>query len=204
MKPLFFIVAIVLQAFSPHGLTQEAYKSPEITLPTLEATSAAMENLRKQRTVSSPTARLIVDNPLIEHSIVIDLVQQHESCFFADQARKVNKTVLLDHELSDAQRQKKNAIYSGPYIKDLMQAPIFGAMKILIASAISQSSDKTLAKAIDLLEDDVGQNFVLAWLDSFKRNVIDKSCGTFPDQTVSEFWKQELFWRVQAKKFELD
>jgi hypothetical protein len=163
-----------------------------------------MENLRKQRTVSSPTARLIIDNPLVEHSIAIDLVLQHESCFFADQARKVNKTVLLEHELSDVQRQKKHTIYSGPYIKDLMLAPIFGAIKILVASAISQTSDKTLAKAIDLLKDETGQDFVLAWLDLFKRNVIDKSCGIFPYQTVSEFLRQELFWRVQAKKYALD
>lgn len=137
-------------------------------------------------------------------SIARDVLQQHASCFLLAEAAKLNKTELLDYELSDTQRKKMDVLYSATYRAALLKYHMFIALKMTIASEMSRLNTKVLAKAYELLGDEGGMDLVLAWVELFKRGAIDKSCGRSPLEALADDWKSQMLWVSLARKYEIE
>jgi hypothetical protein len=135
--------------------------------------------------------------------IAVEILHQHQECFLNAEALKAKKKVLLDFEWSDDQRKKVEVIWSPSYRQELLRSPEFGGLKLGIASSLSTSNPKVLSKAIELSQDDVGLDFVLAWIQPALRVHIDKSCGNNPGDAVADGWKAMFLWERLARRFGL-
>ena len=196
------LALLLLTTFLSVGV-QAQYKPQEIPEPSLEATRQATEGLRK-RADPLPQAKKLVDHQLLEMVIAFDVMQQHKECYLGAEALKANKKELLDHELSDQQRRKIEVIQSPAYRNELLRSAEFGALKLGIASSLSASNPKVLAKAVKLSQDEVGLDFVLAWIQPALREHIDKSCGRSPGEAVLDGWKGVFMWERLARRFGLN
>lgn len=202
MTQLFLKLALLFVTSGAYVGVQAQYKPQDIPEATLEGTLRATENLQK-RGDPPPQARKIVDNPLVEMMIALEVVQQHQECFLRAEAFKAKKKELYDSEWTDDQRTKVEVISSPSYRQELLRSPEFGGIKLGIASSLPTSNPKVLSKAVELLQDDVGLDFVLAWLQPALREHIDKSCGNNPIEAEIDGWKGMLLWERLARRFGL-
>ena len=186
-----------------HAGVQAQYKPQQIPEATLEGTRRAVEGLR-QKAEPLPQAQEIVDNQFVEMAIAIDVLQQHQMCFTNAEATKAKKKELLDFELSEVQRKKFEVILSPSYRQELLGSPEFFGLKLGIASSLSASAPMVLSKAVELSKDEVGVDFVLAWIQPALREHIDKSCGRSPGEAVLAEWKGMFLWQRLAKRFRLN
>lgn len=193
----------VLLAVAVHAGVQAQYKPQQIPEATLDGTRRAVEGLR-QKAEPLSQAREIVNNQFVEMVIAMEVLQQHQTCYLNAEANKTKRKELLDFELSEAQRKRFDVILSPSYRQELLSSPEFGGLKLGIASSLSASDPKVLSKALDLSKDEVGLDFVAAWVQPVLREHIDKSCGKSPGAAVVDEWKGMLLWGRLAKTFQLN
>jgi hypothetical protein len=99
--------------------------------------------------------------------------------------------------------QQSHVILSPSYRQELLGSPEFGGLKLGIASSLSASDPKALSKALELSKDEVGLDFVVAWVQPALREHIDKSCGKSSGEAVVDEWKSMLLWERLATRFRL-
>lgn len=189
-------------AFACNCYAEVKYISPKFPDQTLEGAQKSVEE--KTETKPSEKAIAIVDNYWVNMSIVNDLIRQHYSCFLKSEAKKMNIVILLDHEFSVAQREAVSTIFSPAYRLELTKSNHFAAIKRSIAQKISGSSKENIDMANKLLSVEEGVDFALAWIALTLSGTIDKSCGSIPDESVPDDWRQQILWATQAKAHKLD
>lgn len=196
-------LALLLLFIGLHTVVQAEYKPQVIPEATLEDTRRATSGSRT-RVEPLPQAKKLVDTPTLEMLIIFDVVQQHQECYLGAEALKAKKKELLDFEWSDEQRRKVKTIQSPNYRQELLRSTEFGGLKLEIASTLSTSNMKVLNKAVDLSNDEVGLDFVLAWVKPALDAHIDKSCGRRPAEAVMDGWRGMFLWERLARKFGLN
>ncbi len=199
-----FIRFLCFFAIANNCQSQTQYISPAFPEVNIEAARKAIEDSRLDEQKISESAAVVANNPWVIWSIASDLLQQHSSCFLRSEAHKKEKAILLDHELSETERLRMDAIFSTAYRDALIKHPLFFALRDSIARKISLNNQATIDMANKLLKEDVGVDFVLAWITPLKTSLIDKSCGTLPSESVLEDWRQQALWVIFSKTHQLE
>jgi len=198
----FFSFVLLACAGTINCSAQSQYQSPIVPEATLENTRRALESLPK-RVEPIPDAKKLIDVEIIGLAILVDVIQQHANCFLRAEAAKAKKTQLLDYELTEAQRRKMELIFSPQYRAEILKTVAFEALKMEIASSVSQVNSSVLSKALELSREEVGVDFVLAWLQPVFRESIDKSCGANPGEGVFDDGKSKSLWELMFIRFSL-